>query len=121
MGVGLLGSWARGTATQASDVDLVVVTREPASYTTGEEWIAGLPGARLHRTQPWGSILTERRLVLPSGLEIDVGITDPRWASTDSVDEGTASVIADGGLRALYDPEGVLAALGSSVAGRQRR
>ena len=119
--VGLLGSWARGNATDESDVDLVVITREPASYTDGEVWIAGLPGARLVRTQQWGPFLTERRLVLPSGLEIDVGITDRRWASTDPMDDGTARVIADDGLLTLYDPGGVLAALASSVAGRQRQ
>jgi predicted nucleotidyltransferase len=119
--VGLLGSWARGNPTPRSDVDLVIITESPASYTTDVTWIAGLPGARLVRTQQWGPLLTERRLVLPSGLEVDVGITDRRWASTDPVDDGTARVIADDGLLALHDPDGVLAALASSVAGRQRR
>jgi predicted nucleotidyltransferase len=114
--IGLLGSWARGSPTRRSDVDLVVITREPATYITNETWIAGLPGARLIQTQQWGPIFTERRLVLPSGLEIDVGITDPRWASTNPVDEGTARVIGGGGLCALYDPNRVLAALASAVA-----
>jgi predicted nucleotidyltransferase len=118
LALGLLGSWARGTPTEQSDVDLVVITHKPAAYTAGEDWIADLPGARLIRTQEWGPILTERRLVLPSGLEIDVGITDPRWASTDPVDEGTASVIADGGLRILHDQNGVLVALVSAIAVR---
>jgi hypothetical protein len=112
--VGLLGSWARGNATDESDIDLVVITREPATYTDGEDWVRGLPGARLVRTERWGPLLTERRLVLPSGLELDVGITDPRWAATDPVDEGTARVIADGGLRILHDPNDLLALLASA-------
>jgi predicted nucleotidyltransferase len=114
--VGLLGSWARGNATDESDVDLVVITDWPIAYITDETWIAGLPEARLVRTERWGPLLTERRLVLPSGLELDVGITDPRWAATDPVDEGTARVIADGGLRILYDPNDLLALL--AAAGR---
>jgi predicted nucleotidyltransferase len=113
--IGLVGSWARGNPAQRSDVDLVIITRMPTAYTTDEAWIAGLPGARVIRTQRWGPTLTERRLAMPSGLEIEVGITDPRWASTDPVDEGTARVIRDG-MRILYDPSRVLAALASAVA-----
>jgi hypothetical protein len=65
--------------------------------------------ARVIRTQQWGR-LTERRLITAEGLELDVGVVTPDWAATDPVDEGTRRVVADG-MVALYDPDGLLAAL----------
>ena len=69
---------------------------------------------RLLRTQTWGR-LTERRLATISGLEVDVGIVSPTWASTDPVEEGTRRVAVDG-LVALHDPEGRLRRLLDAVA-----
>ena len=47
------------------------------------------------RTKEWGR-LTERRVRLSSGLEVDFGFVDPSWTATDPVDPGTASVVLDG-------------------------
>jgi GNAT superfamily N-acetyltransferase len=112
--VGLVGSWARGNARLDSDVDLILITTTPSRYLTGTEWMSRFPGARLIRTMAWGDVLTERRFLLPSGLEVEVGITDARWASTDPVDEGTAEVVTDA-LRIIYDPEGLLARLAAET------
>ena len=59
--------------------------------------------------------LIEQRLRLPSGLELDVGIGSPRWASVDPLDSGTARVVSEG-CRIIHDPEGLLARLRSAVA-----
>ncbi len=37
--VALVGSYARNTATETSDVDLVVITSQPGSYLRDLEWI----------------------------------------------------------------------------------
>ena len=111
--VALVGSWARDAAGQDSDVDLVVLTDEPDAYTESEDWIEELaPGASLVRTEDWVAIV-ERRLLLPSGLEVEVGFGRPSWAATARVDSGTRRVVDDG-LHAVYDPRGLLAALVSA-------
>jgi hypothetical protein len=107
--VALVGSWARGSARPDSDVDLVVLTTEGARYLEHDDWIAGLGAQRLVLTRSWGP-LTERRVVMPSGLEVEVGIAAPSWAAVDPVDAGTQQVVTDG-VRVLYDPAGLLATL----------
>jgi predicted nucleotidyltransferase len=107
------GSWARDGAREDSDVDLVLLTNEPTAYTEREDWIAELaPGAKLLGTGDWGAII-ERRLLLPSGLEVEVGVGLPSWAGTAPVDPGTRRVVREG-LRVVYDPHGLLAALAAA-------
>jgi uncharacterized protein len=107
--VGLAGSWARGEAGMDSDVDFVILTGEPYLYLEGEGWVRDLGGTRIVKTQAWGP-MTERRFVLPDGLEVEAGIAPPSWAATDPVDPGTRNVVRDG-FRILHDPEGLLARL----------
>jgi predicted nucleotidyltransferase len=114
--VAIVGSWARDGASEDSDIDVVLLTDNPSSYLEGNEWIAGLaPTADLLRTGEWGAI-EERRLLLPSGLEIEVGLGLPSWADTAPVDPGTRAVVRDG-LRALFDPRGLLAKLVAACRG----
>ena len=61
------------------------------------------------KTQRWGP-MTERRFVLPSGLEVEAGIVPTTWAWADPLDTGTRNVVRDG-FRVLYDPEGLLGRL----------
>ena len=105
----LAGSWARGEPHSGSDVDLVVLTDDPAAYVESDAWTPDF-GGELVATRRWG-VLVERRLRAPDGLAIDVGFVEPSWASTDPLDPGTARVAA-GGLEPVYDPQGLLAALG---------
>ncbi|MDF2702880.1 MAG: Nucleotidyltransferase domain protein [Rubrobacteraceae bacterium] len=100
--VALVGSWACGHPGMDSDVDLVVLTTDKPAYLREESWVAELGGTRIIRTQDWGPLYTERRFVLPSGLEVEFGVAPPAWAALDP---------SIGGLRALHDPEGVLARL----------
>ena len=109
--VALAGSWAYGRARMDSDVDLVVLTTEKPAYLRDGSWAAELGGTRLIRTRDWGPLYTERRFVLPSGLEVELGVAPPSWASTDPPDPGTCAHVRDGGLVALHDPDGVLARL----------
>lgn len=104
--VALVGSWAYRAARLGSDVDVLLLTEEPGVYTEREDWIEQLGGIALVTTRAWGAI-TERRFRLPSGLEVELGVGQPSWASVTPVDEGTRRVATDG-LRALYDPDGLL-------------
>ncbi len=102
----LVGSYAYGHPKMASDVDLVVLTSVPDHYVRGVNWIEALyPGAQLIRTAMWGPV-TELRLRLKNGLQVEFGITRPAWANVP-LDPGTARVLSDG-CRTLYDSEGLL-------------
>ena len=113
--LGLAGSWARGAARMDSDADLVVLCRHPGRFGTADGWIvdAAPAGAELIRTAHWG-VLVERRLVLPSGFEVEFGFVTVSWADLVPVDEGTARVVRDG-FRVLHDPTGVLHRLVAAV------
>ncbi len=89
-----------------SDVDIVLLTTKKEFYLGDEAWVRELGGLRIVRTQEWGPT-TERRFVLPSGLEVEVGVAPPSWATTDPVDPGTRNVVRDG-MSILYDPGGLL-------------
>ncbi len=96
-GVAVVGSWARSEPRIDSDIDLVILTTDKAAYSASEDWawMAVSQPAELTRTKEWG-LLTERRIRVASGLEIEFGFAPPNWAETDPVDPGTASVVSDG-------------------------
>jgi predicted nucleotidyltransferase len=108
-GLALVGSWARGTAHMESDVDLVLLTLRVERYTEADDWIRDLGCETLERTTAWGALM-ERRLRMPSGLEVELGVVPPYWAAVYPVDSGTRSVVEDG-MRVLHDPDGLLRAL----------
>lgn len=95
-----------------SDLDLVVLTHRRADYVGSEGWIedAVTERAPVVRAMDWGPSLSERRLRLRSGFEVEFGFAPVSWASTDPVDPGTASVVRDG-CAALHDPDRLLAEL----------
>jgi predicted nucleotidyltransferase len=114
--VGVVGSWARGVPRRDSDVDIIVLTTERRAYLDTDEWIEASLGEPLPvvRRAEWGT-LTERRLRMPSGFEVEMGFVAPSWARTNPVDPGTATVVGNGGLLPVYDPQGLLAALATVV------
>lgn len=113
----LAGSWARDEARMDSDVDVVVITTDTERYVTTEDWIAtasAAPSAELIRTADWGA-LTERRVRLPLGLEVEFGFVEETWADTAPIDPGTHRVVTDG-CEPWHDPTGLLARLLSQAA-----
>jgi predicted nucleotidyltransferase len=112
----LVGSWARGAAHEGSDVDVVLLTDSPELYVDSVDWLRDVDGVRLVRTLAWGAV-TERRFAIPSGLEIELDVGTPRWASVDPIDAGTRRVVADG-MRVLHDPDGLLRRLVTALQQR---
>jgi predicted nucleotidyltransferase len=104
--VALVGSRARGTAGLRSDIDLLVLSDDPDAYLASGDWIAALGALELLATRARGSV-TEHRLRLDRGPEIDFAVGRPAWASTDPADPNTARVVDDG-FRILYDPDHLL-------------
>jgi hypothetical protein len=92
-------------------VDLVLLADQPGAYLSDEAWIDELGASSVVRTRSWGA-LTERRLALPS--ELDVGVAAVSWAATAPVDAGTRQVVTDG-IRVVFDLDGVLAELIAAI------
>ncbi len=116
VGAAVVGSWAREQAHMDSDIDLVIVTADKARYLSNGSWVGAAVGepAELVRTQDWGP-LKERRLALPSGLEVEFGFVPRSWASSHPVDPGTAQVVRDG-CSPLVDPHGAFRRLIAAAA-----
>ncbi len=103
--VGLVGSYARGAATPTSDVDLVLLARQPGQYLNNTDWARRFGLIRDQRVEDYGR-LTSLRVWYADGLEVEYGLTDLTWAAPP-LDAGTARVIADG-LRVLFEHEPLL-------------
>jgi uncharacterized protein len=95
---------------------LILVVEEAVEYTQRADWIDALGATRIVRTERFGP-LTERRLALPSGVEVEVGIVEPSWASVVPLDPVTRQVV-EGGFRILHDPHGLLRSLVAAVEAR---
>ena len=104
-GLALVGSRARGTAAPDSDVDLVILCRQPAALLRNEEWTSRF-GDVVTRCQEQYGAITSVRVVYGSGIEAEFGVADESWASVP-LDSGTIRVMSDG-MRILHDPDGLL-------------
>ena len=92
---------------------LILLVEDATAYTQRADWIHALGATRIVRTQRFGP-LTARRLALPSGVEVEVGIVEPAWASVVPLDPLTRQVV-EAGFRILHDPHGLLRSLVATV------
>ena len=113
LGAAIVGSFARGEETPASDIDLVVLTTTPADYLMCTEWASTFGVVQSEKQEDWGAIRSLRIRYI-GGREVEYGFTLPAWASMPP-DDGTRAV-ARRGIRVLVDPLGMLAALCHEVA-----
>jgi len=100
MAVALVGSHARNTATETSDVDLVVITRQPDRYLRNQGWIRRFGPIDQQRIEDYGKV-TSIRVWYTDGREVEYGITGESWAALP-LDEDTRRVLSDG-MRVLFE------------------
>jgi len=105
LAVALVGSYARGTATINSDVDIVLISSHLDHYLKDNSWAASFGVVEKRRIEQYG-LVTSLRIWYAGGLEVEYGISDERWAALP-LDAGTRQVISDG-MRILFERGDVL-------------
>jgi uncharacterized protein len=100
-GVAIVGSCARGTAEPTSDIDFVILSKDPSVLLQGD-WLARFGDVQSSSIENYGA-LKACRILYRSGLEVEFGVAAPRWASIP-LDLGTKRVLTDG-VKVLYDPQ----------------
>src|SRR5712692_5506352 len=86
-GVALVGSYARGTATEDSDLDLMILTSERARYLENQDWLSLFGEIERSKNETWGAVQTIRA-TYKTGPEIEYNFASPSWAEIP-VDAGT--------------------------------
>ena len=104
-GVGLVGSHALGTATEESDVDLLILTTKRERYFLDQTWVSLFGEIERSQVEDWGKV-ESLRIHYKNGLEVEYGFATPEWARSP-IDEGTLRVVGEG-MTILYDPYDLL-------------
>ena len=101
----LTGSWARGEATDSSDLDLLFLTDQAADYRRSRKWMRDIRFERTTTTD-YG-VVWSRHLHLVPSAEIELTFANSFWAALDPLDAGTRGVI-QGGFEPIFDKDGIL-------------
>lgn len=99
----LVGSYARGEQTRASDVDVMLIAKDPDTLIQNTEWIEAfgkVDGPA--KKEEWGAV-TSIHVLYESGPEVEFSIASKQWLEKP-LDEGTRKVL-ESGARTIYDPE----------------
>jgi len=104
-GLALVGSYARRSDKENSDVDLIIITKQPELLLENQSWAHTFGKIKSIRKENYGKVVSLHTayMHLP---EIEFGITDLSWVDLP-LDDGTKKVILDG-IRVIYDPLGLL-------------
>jgi predicted nucleotidyltransferase len=98
--VALVGSHARGTPADTSDVDLVIVANRPSAYLDDRTWAEAFGTITNEQRENYGK-LTSLRIHYADGLEVEFGLADETWVA-HPLDPGTRHVLL-GGVRVLFE------------------
>ena len=104
----VVGSWARGTARRASDIDFLFLSARPKARRASAHWAASLSscafGSSLRRrmVRRYG-VAWSLHAQLSAGRELELTFVPHSWAALHPVDAGTERVVSDGML-VLHDP-----------------
>jgi hypothetical protein len=105
IGILLVGSHARGSATPASDIDFVLLVTDTRPYLSDRAWARAFGEVEREELEDWGRVQC-LRIWYVSGAEVEWGLATIEWIGVP-LDAGTQHVLL-GGYRIIYDREGVL-------------
>jgi len=104
-GVVLVGSYARGSAKASSDLDLILMVKDPALYLADPSWAGCFGRVKTQRVEDWGQV-TSLRVGYARGVEVEFGLATGRWIDLP-LDPGTRKVL-EGGYQLLFDRDGTI-------------
>lgn len=114
-GAALVGSHARGAATEESDVDVMILTTDVEKYFLSEQWALLFGQVQKTDVEHWGKVRTLRSFYR-DGREIEFNFSVPEWAGVP-VDSGTYRVVSDG-MQILFDPQDIFGSVQRTVLGK---
>ena len=92
----LVGSHAKGTAGQESDLDLLILSSDPSRYLNDGSWTGRFGAAAFLGREDYGAVQS-LRVRYDIGLEVEFAFAGLQWADVP-VDPGTASVVSEGAV-----------------------
>lgn len=97
LGAALVGSHARNAAKEYSDIDLMIIAKDPSMYLNDNSWIDRFGKVKENgvKDEDWGLVKT-KRVFYENGIEAEFNITTEEWTKINPVDEGTKRVMTDG-------------------------
>jgi len=108
LAVALVGSYVRGSATPESDIDLVILAKDPDSLVRDAAWVARFGPVQSRQVEDYGRV-TSVRIRYDGALEVEYGLTGSVWAAVPP-DEGTRRTVS-GGMRVLLEHDRLLSRL----------
>lgn len=90
----VVGSSARGTNKENSDLDIVIITSNKSEMITDQGFIQEFGEVYKQQTEYYGAC-TSIRAWYCDGKEVEFGIVEPSWVTTP-LDAGTCQVLSDG-------------------------
>ncbi len=103
---GLVGSQARGEATEDSDVDLVLLFVDPEARLADRAWVADLGEPVGGAPEDYGAVQSLR--AHSAQTELELAVTGIHWARLAHSDPGTRAAV-ERGLVAWFDPRNLFA------------
>ena len=90
----MVGSYARGTNTETSDLDLCLITTNKSEMVEDTSFCDIFGRVDKKQVEYYGAC-TSVRVWYESGLEVEFGLVEPSWIS-QPLDDGTRKVLRDG-------------------------
>jgi predicted nucleotidyltransferase len=106
--VALIGSHARQSAAEVSDVDLIVVVSSPNIYLKYRQWTSLFGNVVREQMEFYGKC-TPLRVWYDEEMEVEYGFVDETWAAPP-VDEGTRRIVSDG-MKVMFERKPLLSLL----------
>src|SRR4051812_44994402 len=106
--VALTGSHARQSATEVSDVDLIIVVSLPNVYLKYRQWTSLFGNVVREQTEFYGKC-TSLRVWYDEDIEVEYGFVDESWAALP-MDDGTRKIVSDG-MKVMFERKPLLSLL----------
>ncbi len=96
----VVGSYARGTYTEMSDLDLCIITTNKFERVAKPDFVALFGDYKKLQIEYYGAC-TSIRVWYKDGLEVEFGLVEPSWIQ-QPLDSGTYQVLC-GGYKVITD------------------